>query len=170
MTELHWISGPWTGRLAIAARPRGGDWLTEEMRAWRQAGVDTVVSLLTAGEEMDLDLVGERAAAQASGMSFISFPIVDRSVPDSREEMARFIGQVVEELTRGNTVVIHCRQGIGRAALLAASLMILRGLTVEQSLAEISNTRGVAVPETVEQRAWLIQFSQELPAAAIPLR
>ena len=90
MTELHWISGPWTGRLAIAARPRGGDWLTEEMRAWRQAGVDTVVSLLTAGEEMDLDLVGERAAAQVSGMSFLSFPIVDRCVPDSQHETARF--------------------------------------------------------------------------------
>jgi protein-tyrosine phosphatase len=135
------------------------------MRAWRQAGVDSVVSLLTAGEEKDLDLVGERAATEAAGMAFHSFPIVDRSVPESRQEAARFAGQMLEELARGMAVVIHCRQGIGRAALLAASVMMLRGFTMEQSLAGIGKTRGVTVPETPEQRTFLLQISEELGAA-----
>ena len=55
-TELHWVPGPWPGRLALAARPRGGDWLEDEMAAWKQSGVDTVFSLLTAAEEHDLDI------------------------------------------------------------------------------------------------------------------
>jgi len=38
LTELHWVDGPWPGRLAVAARPRGGDWLAvpekEEQGRW----------------------------------------------------------------------------------------------------------------------------------------
>ena len=55
-TELYWVDGPWPGKLALAARPRGGDWLEEEMAGWRRAGVDTVLSLLTPEEEQDLEL------------------------------------------------------------------------------------------------------------------
>ena len=49
-TELFWIDGPWPGRLAIMPRPRGGDWLEEEIQSWRRSGVDLVVSLLTLEE------------------------------------------------------------------------------------------------------------------------
>jgi hypothetical protein len=30
---LYWIEGPWTGRLAISARPRGWDWLQDDVAA-----------------------------------------------------------------------------------------------------------------------------------------
>ena len=49
--ELSIVDGPWPGRLAIVPRPRGGDWLEDEVRAWREAGVDIVVSALEADEE-----------------------------------------------------------------------------------------------------------------------
>ena len=39
MTKLYWISGPWAGKLAIAARPRGGDWLEDEIRDWKNGGI-----------------------------------------------------------------------------------------------------------------------------------
>ena len=78
--ELFWSSGRWRGKLAIAARPRGGDWLDDEATAWRRAGVDVVVSLLENDEATQLDLGGERQAAEHNGVSFISFPIPDRGV------------------------------------------------------------------------------------------
>ncbi len=55
-TKLYWIDGPWRGKLAIAARPRGGDWIADEIASWRGSGVDVIVSLLTAEEERDLEL------------------------------------------------------------------------------------------------------------------
>jgi len=55
-TKLYWIKGPWPGKLALAARPRGGDWLEDEIAAWRDAGINAIVSLLTAEEEQELDL------------------------------------------------------------------------------------------------------------------
>ena len=69
MTQLYWITGPWAGRLAISARPRGGDWLEDEISAWQRAGVDTVVSLLTIDEERDLALEREALASRAAGMT-----------------------------------------------------------------------------------------------------
>ncbi len=54
--EVFWITGPWPGRLAIALRPRGGDWLSDEIRSWRDMGLNVVVSLLTPNEILELEL------------------------------------------------------------------------------------------------------------------
>src|SRR4051812_19402842 len=55
-TEIYWIPTPTPGRLAVMPRPRGGDWLEDEVRSWRAEGVDIAVSLLTPDETRDLDL------------------------------------------------------------------------------------------------------------------
>ena len=86
-TELHWVDGPWPGRLAIAARPRGGDWLEDEMAHWHHSGVDTVLSLLSPDEEHTLGLGKEADTVRAQGMNFISLPIPDRQVPGSETDL-----------------------------------------------------------------------------------
>jgi hypothetical protein len=73
-TKLYWVNGPWPGNLALAARPRGGDGLEDEMLDWRSAGVDIVLSLLTPDEEEDLDLTLESRAAIDAGLKFLSIP------------------------------------------------------------------------------------------------
>jgi hypothetical protein len=52
--SISWIPGPWVGKLAILARPRGGDWLADEVEGWRDAGLEVVVSLLSKGEEVEI--------------------------------------------------------------------------------------------------------------------
>ena len=80
-TKLYWVNGPWPGHLALAARPRGGDWLPDEMEQWRSSNVDVVLSLLTAQEEHDLDLECEEQEANRHNVEFLSYPIPDRDVP-----------------------------------------------------------------------------------------
>ena len=111
--KIFWISGPWRGRLGIVPRPRGAEWLDDETRAWREAGIDVVVSLLEPADEADLDLSGESTSAQASGLGFRALPIPDRGVPNSREAVAAVADQLVDALRSGKTVAVHCRQGIG---------------------------------------------------------
>ncbi len=148
--ELFWIPGPWRGRLAVAARPRGGDWLADEASGWRQAGIDVVVSLL----EGDA-LVDEPKAALANGIRFISFPIPDRGVPASAAAAFSLIADISDALERGQHVAVHCRQTLGRSGRIAAAVLANAGIDPELAIEVVSSARGQAVPETPEQRLWL---------------
>ena len=161
-TEIFWIAGPWPGELAILPRPRGGDWLEDEVKAWRLAGIETMVSLLTSDEVTDLDLGEEAALCQANGINFVSFPIVDRGVPATRKITLELIKKLHKILVRGGSVGIHCRQSIGRSSLIAISLLVISGIEPQTATERVAASRGCAVPETPEQRQWVGDFTQVL--------
>jgi protein-tyrosine phosphatase len=160
-TELFWVPTPFPGRLAVAPRPRGGDWLDDEMKAWRAAGVDVIVSLLTPDEVAEFELGREAEAAAAQGMHYLTLPVADRDVPASRPAFRELVGEVTRELAAGRRVVAHCRQGIGRAGLVAAGVLIAAGIDPEAAVARLTAARGRPVPETPEQRRWLDAFANE---------
>jgi len=148
--------------MAISPRPRGGEWVDDEMKGWRRAGVDVVVSLLEPGEAEDLGLDEERKYCKANGMEFYSLPIVDRSVPSSDAEAARLLAEMEEALNRGKNVAIHCRQGVGRAGLIASTLLVETGVNPSDAVLRVSAARHAPVPETAEQRAWIDSFAATL--------
>ena len=160
--ELHPISGPWPGQLAILRRPRGHDWLTDEVRTWRAAGVDVVVSLLTDEETIELGLTEERRAAADQSLRFISFPIADYSVPKSEESVIQLVRQLQELLYAGKHVGIHCRQGIGRSGLIAASLLVAVGEEPSDAFARVAAGRGAPVPDTAAQREWVCSLAKNV--------
>jgi protein-tyrosine phosphatase len=157
--QVYWIDGPWPGRLGILPRPRGGDWLDDEMQAWKNAGLDVVVSLLMPDEAMELDLEQEAQSCKNHGLEFLSFGIPDRGVPASRHAVAEVLKRIDGFLAAGLSVAIHCRQGIGRSGLMAGCLLILWGTKPSDAVAQISRQRGCEVPETAEQRTWLVDFA-----------
>ena len=160
--KVFWIAGPWPGRLGIVPRPRGAEWLDDETRAWREAGIDIVVSLLEPTEEAELALAGESASSAASGLEFRSFPIPDRSVPNSREAVVQLVDHIVDALHAGKSVALHCRQGIGRSAMVAAAALISGGQNAETAIKTFLRSRGLDVPETHAQRHWIADFSSWL--------
>jgi len=166
--DLFWIPGPWRGRLAIAARPRGGDWLDDEARGWRQAGIDVIVSLLEGDEAAELDLVNEADAAQENGIRFVSFPIPDRGVPASAPAAASLIAAILNALERGSNVAVHCRQGVGRSGLIAAAVLASAGIDPERAIEVVSSARGQTVPETPGQNSWLQHLPSELAGVPQP--
>lgn len=157
-TDLYWIESPWLGRLAISPRPRGNDWLEDEIRGWKQAGVEVVVSLLMADENADLGLMQEAKLCELHGLQFFSFPIIDRSIPASRKAALEFVMKLEALLVEGKNLALHCRQGIGRAALIAICTLIAAGLEAEVAIQRVSTARGLPVPETMEQRKWAMDF------------
>lgn len=158
--NIYWIPGPWRGKLAILARPRGGDWLPDEVDGWRDAGVEVVVSLLSKEEEAELGLNSERHLVEADGLRFISFPIKDYDVPSSAGEVRELVNNLEDLLDQDKSLGIHCRAGIGRSSLVAACLLVNQGEDAEVSFARISTARGVAVPDTAAQRKWVGDFAR----------
>jgi Cyclin-dependent kinase inhibitor 3 (CDKN3) len=153
------ISGPWPGKLAIVPRPRGGDWLDDELRAIKQEGFDILVSLLTKEELEELGLAQEENISQANGIKYLTLPIPDLGVPESFETAQDFLDELYRSLRDGKRMAVHCRQGIGRSGLIASSLLVMSGIDPAKAFRTVSAARGFSVPETVAQRDWVIEFS-----------
>jgi protein-tyrosine phosphatase len=154
----YWIeAGPL--RLAILPRPRGWDWLPDDIAAARRDGVDVIVSTLTKAENQELGLSEEAKCCKESMIEFLSFPIEDRSLPDSEGGVNSFIDSLGKRVKQGKSVAIHCRAGIGRSSLLCACLLVRRGLSAESAFEKIQLARGCAVPDTEEQRSWVQSFA-----------
>ena len=137
-TQPFWIEGNWPGRVAVSPRPRGSDWLEDEMKQWRQQGVDVVVSLLMPEEMEEFELQQEQRYCEESGMLFYSLSIIDRSVPNSIQDVWEVVGNLESELSAGKSVVVHCRQGIGRSGLIAIMLLMQKGPSLQGAIALVS--------------------------------
>ena len=153
--QIYWMKGPWPEKLALSARPRGGDWLEDEVKVWHREGVDEVLSLLTTDEEEALDLEKEARLAAKEGLTFLSFPIFDRQIPSSQAVLTSTLEKIDADLSTAKNVLIHCRQGIGRTGLVAACLLVSKGLDPAATLESVSSSRSLPVPETQEQRRWI---------------
>jgi protein-tyrosine phosphatase len=148
------IEFPASGRLAVMPRPDGGDALADHLNRLRGKGVDKLICALTPGERDLLGLKAEPEAARQAGLSFVEFPIPDFSVPDA-EELLALAKQIAKDVRKGYFVVVHCRGGIGRSAVVAGAALIAMGAGADEAMRLVSEARGVPAPETEEQRALL---------------
>lgn len=160
------IKGPWPGELAIIPRPRGGDWLDDEVRALKDEGFEIVVSLLTQEENEELGLSQEAAFVRNHGLQFLNLSIPDLGVPGSRETAREFLEMLYKELIAGRKIAVHCRGSIGRSGLIASSLLVLSGIDPTEAFRHVTAARGLSAPETDEQKDWVVTLAFE-PAKSI---
>ena len=156
-TKIYLIDRPGPGRLAIVPRPRGNDWLADEMKTMRASGVDVLVSMLTDEEQEELTLGSEAEEARACGLEFVAIPTVDRTVP--QDDSWGSFRELLVHLQLGRTVAVHCRQSIGRASLAAAAVLVLEGASPEDAWRRVENARGRPVPDTLAQRDWVSRIT-----------
>jgi len=142
-------------RISIVARPRGNEWLCDEVSAFSREGIDTLVSMLTDEEAVELGLEQEAAECIASGIQFVNMAIPDRSVPSDSGAFLRRVERLAKLVRGGRHVAVHCRASIGRSSLLAASLLIRLGWNANAAFEAIEIARGCRVPDTLEQRRWV---------------
>ncbi|MFT5469543.1 MAG: protein-tyrosine phosphatase [Verrucomicrobiales bacterium] len=143
------------GSLAVMARPVAGEWIEEEFAGIAEAGINRVVSLLEIDEAIELGLGAEADLCRRNGMEFSSFPIRDRGLPQSLSNFAEFNREIYQAILSGTNIVVHCRAGIGRTGIFSAALLLRSGQNAEEAFKRISAARGLRVPDTEEQRAWV---------------
>jgi len=144
------------GFLAVMAKPVSGDWIEDEFIGIANAGITKMVSLLERHEEYEVGLQLEKELTQRNGMKFVSYPIHDRGLPSSVNDFSQFTHNLYHQIVGGSNTVIHCRAGIGRTGLVAAGVLLHSGLKAEEAFEKISAKRRVQVPDTEEQRNWII--------------
>lgn len=146
-----------SGALSIGPRP-AADALDEWVDQARNMGVTRVVSLITDNEVDTYQLGNESTALARNAIAFERFPIADFGVPD-REALTLFLDRAEDYLRRGEHVHLHCAGGVGRAGMIAASLLCRAGIPAQGATKIVSDARGRSVPETDAQRALIATFA-----------
>ena len=158
MKDVFWIEGDPNIALVIVLRPRGGDWLEDELLRMQRSGIETLVSMLEDEEADSLGLPEERKFAEQIGLSFLSYPIPDRTTPSDVAAFRKFAAGLANRLRAKERIGIHCRGSIGRASIAAACALIHLDWNPKAALAAIEAARGCEIPDTDEQRMWILRY------------
>ncbi|MCC6149691.1 MAG: dual specificity protein phosphatase family protein [Planctomycetes bacterium] len=152
---LAWLDGIAPLRVAVTPCPR-----PEQFGELRAAGVDVLVSMLEAQEQLWLGVHDAAVHCAAHGIEFVNVPVRDRSVPDSADHVSPHAQKLAAKLREGKGVLFHCFAGIGRSPLMAACTLAILGHDVHSSFARISAARRIEVPDTQEQLRFAIEFAR----------
>ncbi|MCP4699189.1 MAG: tyrosine protein phosphatase [Gammaproteobacteria bacterium] len=160
-TKIYWIEPVFPGRLGIMPCPGGVFYpdkkvLAREIKELSKAGVDILVSMLTADEAPGL--ADEAAFCADNEIRFLSYPIPDFKVPASMQDTYALVRGLADDLAEGKGIAAHCYAGLGRSALIAACTLVACGMTGKQACETLSKARGCSVPITAEQTAWVELF------------
>jgi protein-tyrosine phosphatase len=83
-------------------------------------------------------------------------------VPASKLPVQQLAAELNDQLSHGASIGVHCRQGIGRSSLVAACVLVTSGESPQTAFQHIERARGRSVPDTAEQKEWVISFARDL--------
>jgi len=133
------------------ARPQD---LPNDLHSIKSAGVNTIISLLEPSEAAIVGLQSEPETCSALGITFLNHPIRDMHLPDP-VAFGTFAAEIATRLRNGSSIAIHCHASIGRSGMLACTVLGHFGFTSNRAIAHVSKMRGVPVPDTAEQAAFI---------------
>jgi len=143
-------------------KPVSGEWVDDEFAGLANAGLSKVVSLLETQEAKELSLADEKQLCEKHGLAFEQFSIKDRGIPKDTLGYLALVKRLLCEVEAGGNIAVHCRAGIGRAGMLATSILVSGGLTVDAAFAQVSAKKRISVPDTEEQIEFIHSISAEL--------
>lgn len=110
-------------------------------------GASVLVTLMEAVELNILQVNNLPEKVSEYGIKWMHLPIKNRSLPGSEfEEVWSVVGNELRSmLARGERVVIHCQEGVGRTGLVAARLLIEMGVNKEDAINIVRTTRAGAL-------------------------
>lgn len=129
------------------------------MRLRHHYGTDVLVTLLEAHEFSQLQIESLFEQTEALGMRSHWFPIPDFNVPASLSALTTLVNEIVALAEAGQTVVIHCKAGLGRSGLVAASCLVALGYSKDEALGHVRQARPGTV-ETLAQENFVETFAQ----------
>ncbi|MEO8538746.1 MAG: ADP-ribosylglycohydrolase family protein [bacterium] len=170
--RVDWLPTPFPGRIGLTFAPgkkdpsaATGAW-DRDLRADLQRlnvyyGASHLVSLLEPDEFDLLQIANLTPIADELGLSVRRFPIPDGTAPRDVAAVKQVVAEIIHWAQVGESVVIHCRGGLGRAGTIGGCVLRMAGHDPQVVFAELNAARGPNCPETSAQRA----FVQAFPAA-----
>lgn len=127
-------------------------------------GATLLVSLVEQGELKALGIPHLIPEARSRGMEVRHFPLEDGSIPEVAP-LLDVVARILEVAGAGGTTVIHCKGGLGRSGLVAASCLLARGLSVPDAIRATRKARRGAIEPV--QEAFLPKVAAALKGAGV---
>ena len=144
------------GVLLLSEMPGSERPLDEWLAGAEARQTDLIVNL---AEEEELANISPEYLAYMGvngGIEITTFPIPDYSVPVDMVSFHELIAEVTQRLWSGECVIVHCRAGIGRSGLFAASLLTSLNISFSEVLQRVQSAGGKF--ETEAQRLFLQEY------------
>jgi protein-tyrosine phosphatase len=125
--------------------------------------VDRLVSLMEPHEYRFLKIADLSERASNHGIAVCRFPIPDVDAPPatSMSSFLALVRTILNDVDAGRTVIIHCRGGIGRSGLVAASCLVALGHPPREAIELVRSARPGAVEVTVQEE-WVEAVAERL--------
>jgi ADP-ribosyl-[dinitrogen reductase] hydrolase len=170
------IDLPSGGRIGMTFCPgktdpdaRFGAWhrdLETDLTAIRDWGASLLVTLM---ENHELDLLevpdlGERTRAHE--LDWKQLPIVDVSIPSAgfEAQWPEHGTDMLRRIAGGESIVLHCRGGLGRTGLVAARLLVELGYAPGAAIELVRDKRPGTI-ETKAQERYVLDLRRRKPAS-----
>jgi protein-tyrosine phosphatase len=118
------------GRPSYPDEPPTAEAVETGVLAWRESGVDLVLSLIE-DWEVPRRAPGLFEALARQRIEVQRFPIADFGVPREAPTFGRLLRDVVDRLAAGDGILVHCNAGLGRTAVVLASILKAHGLALD---------------------------------------
>jgi len=121
--------------------------------------VDVLVTLLEAHEMPQLQIANLLSRVEDYGMRSRWFPIPDFGTPPALPEFSLLVQEILTLARQGETVVVHCKAGLGRSGLVSAACLVALGYASDEAFRQVRRVRPGTI-ETPEQEAFVEAFGQ----------
>lgn len=149
--------------LSIAPGKKDNRWnrdLDVDLEIIKSNNIHVVVCLLEWSEMLMLSLTDYPRKAQEKGLLFYHMPIKDRGVT-TQKDLSTLVPILVQHLSSGHNVLIHCRGGLGRAGTICGCCLGHFGYQGNTAIDAVRAQRPGAI-QTTKQEDSVIQYCRSL--------
>jgi protein-tyrosine phosphatase len=121
----------------------------------RHYRIERILSLLDPSEYRGLGIAGYPLRVVDHGFELLEHPVPDGGVPADAETFLTMLDEQLEALRSGVRLLVHCRSGLGRTGLVAATLLVRGGWVPVDEVVDYLRSRRRNAVEHASQKAWV---------------
>jgi len=159
-----------SGKIALSMCPGkksdDGEWglwdrnLKTDLQKIKNWGAKRIITLIEQHEFELLKVESLGKTIKAMDIKWNHLPIKDNHCPGSRfkKEWLKIKDEILDSLTKGEKILIHCRGGQGRAGTIAAEILTNFNLNPQDAINHVRTIRPGAIV-TKNQELYILQKS-----------
>ena len=111
----------------------------------------------------------------SQGLSYSGMPIIDMAIPENVHDSFKLVDQMACDMAAGKGVLVHCRQGVGRAGMIAACVLLRLGCAAcpAHAIEHIRAHRHKLAVQTARQEQFVHWYGANMsvsPISSLPVR